>query len=752
MRQRLITLVSLLVSAMFAMALLARIVSAQAGKAEPRRVTSDGHSTPIAWDSAGLLVARPGQLLGGRVANEWWRIAPADGSAQLISADAPSSAPARTITSAKKVFVVNGETLQPELWLADANAGNARLLLTGESEYFFAPALSPDGARFVFTRAPSGSETHAFSSIWLGDVASGDVKHLITEASSPVWSPDGNELAFEHRGDTYIGDWRLAIRDWNDSVASRQSPVASPQSLTPPATIRVVHMQGNYDFSQMATCRPPTLTVGTIITFPFEAYVSYVVPIESSPSNPPEQLKAQSLAARTYAWGRINPTASYDVSDWTDTQAMCDLRADSRSTAAVNATAGQYIAYGGSLISALYSAESGDPTRACPFGGGCNYLKAVDDPVSFGRTRNGHGGGMSQNGAYRWAQWYKWDYIQILTHYYSNVTIEGTTAFGGFVLPWNNGYVTSNRVRILGEASNGSALNIFARAQGLTTTQIATNTLLTSLDLTTVPDQPLGGFVVTGTISSTQASTLTLGIDRVPPTGTLTAPGFTLLPTVTLQLSATDSGSGFAGYGLSNHWIWEGEDKSPQYIFNGVGSMVTDSQALNGRALFASSGSSIIWFGPYTFDVPLGHPYRAYFRLKTNNVMTTSQIAKLDVVGDGVTPIGIKRVFGTDFRAANQYQEFFVDFNDVVSPTMGLEFRVDSEGALPADLYLDRVLVATYPVTSPLTANWTLSAPSGLPQIVIAKFSDNAGNVSADVTATVALSAPLHIYLPLLRR
>ena len=28
---------------------------------------------------------------------------------------------------------------------------------------------------------------------------------------------------------------------------------------------------------------------------------------------------------------------------------------------------------------------------------------AIDDPVGFGQTRNGHGYGMSQKGAYRWA-------------------------------------------------------------------------------------------------------------------------------------------------------------------------------------------------------------------------------------------------------------------------------------------------------------------------------------------------------------
>lgn len=366
------------------------------------------------------------------------------------------------------------------------------------------------------------------------------------------------------------------------------------------------------------------------------------------------------------------------------------------------------------------------------------------------RTRQGHGGGFSQKGSQRWAAQYGWNYLQILTHYYSNVTIEGQTNFGSLIAPWQGGYVSANRARIVGTASNGSTLDVYARAQGLTTTLVATSTLLSALDLSASPDQPLGAFVLTATLSNMQVSTLTLGIDRVPPTGTLTLPIGATGPTVTVQLSATEVGaSGFAGWGLSNDWMWEGEDKLAQGTVLGAGSVVSDAAALNGRALFAAAGSSAIWYGPYTFDLPLNQAYRAYFRLKSSSNTSTAQVAKLDVVADGATPIGIKRVYGTDFRAANAYQEFFVDFNYVVSPTLGVEFRVDTEGVLAGDLYLDRVLVATYPVTNPLTTEWVVPPGTGA---LIAKFADHAGNVSADVTQTVSFSATQRIFLPIIAR
>jgi len=130
--------------------------------------------------------------------------------------------------------------------------------------------------------------------------------------------------------------------------------------------------------------------------------------------------------------------------------------------------------------------------------------------------------------------------------------------------------------------------------------------------LSAADDQPPDGLVISGTLGSTQVTTLTLGVDRALPGGTLSAPLTTTVPTLTLQLAGFDNGpSGYAGYGLSNHWIWEGEDKKTQGNVLGAGSIVSDSDALNGQALFAPSGSSGTWYGPYTTALPFGHPYRA---------------------------------------------------------------------------------------------------------------------------------------------
>ncbi|MBI5879963.1 MAG: SpoIID/LytB domain-containing protein [Chloroflexi bacterium] len=738
-------------------------VFAQTGATGPRRLTSDGRSTPAAWDAAGLRVTRPGALIESagvsRIASELWRLDTANGAAVLLSPDAPQTGRAPVGAGGVRVYVVNPGSLDPELWIANADGSNARLLLRGSSEYFFDPVVSPDGRQFAFVRTPTGSETHVTSAIWAGQADGRNVRRLIAEASAPVWSPDSAQLAFEHRGDVYVTNVSTPVTKWpeplwltiNGGPAAPSAPTA-PGALTPPSIIRVLHAKGNYDFSQVYACTNPSLATGTIVTIPFETYVSWVVPIEASASNPPEHLKAQAVAARTYAWKRVNYSNPWDVSDWTDTQAMCPLRADPRSDAATAATAGQYIAYTGQLIHALYSAENGDPTKKNPFQPpgncpACAYLDAVDDPVSWLQTVSGHGAGFSQKGSQRWAGRYGWNYIQILMHYYSNVTIEGPTTFGSLIAPWSGWYQTSNRVRAAGAANNVGTFNMYAVGVGLSGTQFATNTVTSALDVSALPDQLLGSLVISGTLGGTRVATQTVGLDRQLPTGTVTVPATTTISAVTLVISGTDSGpSGYAGYGVSYGWVWEGEDKVAGCCVAGVGMVVTDAAALNGKALYAPNGSGGVWYGPYTYALPFPAAYRAYFRMKVGNNLTTTKIAKIDVVADGWNPIGITYIYGTDFRVANAYQEFYVDVDHWTTPTMGVEFRVDFPGT--TDLWLDRVLVATYPSTSTAPVMWVLTPTLGVTQTVIVKFSDMAGNVSADVPASTVYTLPNRVYLP----
>jgi stage II sporulation protein D len=115
---------------------------------------------------------------------------------------------------------------------------------------------------------------------------------------------------------------------------------------------------------------------------PLEDYLKGVVPYEMSASWPVEALKAQAVAARTFALARINSTIddtttyqAYGGFVWNDT-------AHQFSNQAVDLTAGMVLRYNGSLISAVYSASNGGyiDSSLNYWGNNYPYLQAKADP------------------------------------------------------------------------------------------------------------------------------------------------------------------------------------------------------------------------------------------------------------------------------------------------------------------------------------------------------------------------------------
>lgn len=100
---------------------------------------------------------------------------------------------------------------------------------------------------------------------------------------------------------------------------------------------------------------------------PLEEYLYGVVGIEMSPSWPAEALKAQAVAARTYAVGRLGgggPGSGFDLLDTPVHQAYRGIGVeDPRSNAAVDATRGQVLTYQGALARTFYHAASGGHTE-----------------------------------------------------------------------------------------------------------------------------------------------------------------------------------------------------------------------------------------------------------------------------------------------------------------------------------------------------------------------------------------------------
>jgi len=117
-----------------------------------------------------------------------------------------------------------------------------------------------------------------------------------------------------------------------------------------------------------------------------EQYVKGVMPNEVPPSWPTEELKAQALAVRSIALTGDVGGNGFDLYADTRSQVYEGLESEYDSTnAAVAATRGQVVMYGGEIAQTLYSACSGGHTESAVnvFGSPVPYLVGVPDPYDY---------------------------------------------------------------------------------------------------------------------------------------------------------------------------------------------------------------------------------------------------------------------------------------------------------------------------------------------------------------------------------
>jgi stage II sporulation protein D len=127
--------------------------------------------------------------------------------------------------------------------------------------------------------------------------------------------------------------------------------------------------------------REPDTTLRVINTVPLESYLYGVIPAEIGTDVPMEAMKAQAIAARTYALKNRGKCAAdgFDLDDTTRCEGYDGLNGETAlSNAAVDGTRTQVLTYRGQLIDAVFSTDSGGMT-ACDLSGDCPYLQAVKD-------------------------------------------------------------------------------------------------------------------------------------------------------------------------------------------------------------------------------------------------------------------------------------------------------------------------------------------------------------------------------------
>lgn len=166
---------------------------------------------------------------------------------------------------------------------------------------------------------------------------------------------------------------------------------------------------------------------GNIENLEIESYLEGVVNAELGDSRSVEALKAQAVAARTYALYQVNPKNSYDLVDTTANQAYKPGNIPSLVKTAVSSTSGMVLTYNNKLISAVYSSSNGGRIRSSQevWGSTNAYLVSKTDPYTqrSGYEKYGHGVGMSQRGAEQAAK-EGMSYQSILSFYYPGTALK----------------------------------------------------------------------------------------------------------------------------------------------------------------------------------------------------------------------------------------------------------------------------------------------------------------------------------------
>jgi stage II sporulation protein D len=230
--------------------------------------------------------------------------------------------------------------------------------------------------------------THYYTGTTLGTTASQTV-HVLLRTHRPSVSFRGA-----------ISACGVSLKPTNTYVAKRKGAgvrlatkkgvrVASCGGLLSATGAPAVEMIGKGTYKGALEVRPSSVPgkLNAINAVELEDYVKGVVPKESPASWPAEALKAQAVAARSYAISNPVHGNGFDQYDDTRSQVYGGASAENAKTnAAVDATRLQVVMYGGNVAQTYFFSTSGGHTESNEFsslgfgGTPIPYLRGVDDP------------------------------------------------------------------------------------------------------------------------------------------------------------------------------------------------------------------------------------------------------------------------------------------------------------------------------------------------------------------------------------
>lgn len=183
----------------------------------------------------------------------------------------------------------------------------------------------------------------------------------------------------------YKNGTRLSISRSGKNVVINGKKMGDKVYLVTGKTAPSFQVKGNR-YRGMMKLIPSTWGTGVTVVnvVPMELYIQGVVPREIVPTWKIDAVKAQAVAARTYAVYHKNGfrSAGYDVTDDTRSQVYGGVSAETEATnRAVRETAGEVVTYGGKPIDALFHSSGGGYTENSEnvWGSMVPYLRGVKE-------------------------------------------------------------------------------------------------------------------------------------------------------------------------------------------------------------------------------------------------------------------------------------------------------------------------------------------------------------------------------------
>jgi SpoIID/LytB domain protein len=219
---------------------------------------------------------------------------------------------------------------------------------------------------------------HYYTGTTLGPAPVTTVRVLLASAKkATVSSPGGWTVTDATGAKAQLDPGALVL---TAKLALADHPELQPPftfTATQPLLVNAVPYRGRVSVSSDGK------VVQVIDTVALEAYVKGVVPAEMPSAWSPEALKAQAVAARSYALANLAKGRPFDLYGDVRSQVYGGVKAETPATsAAVDATKGEVVLYKGKVADTLFFSSSGGRTASALEATGQNvpYLVPVADP------------------------------------------------------------------------------------------------------------------------------------------------------------------------------------------------------------------------------------------------------------------------------------------------------------------------------------------------------------------------------------